>query len=357
MKRFTIALAFSALLLSGYLVAATDVATSWSDGMAGASGAVPQHLRKCAEGFKYCKVKVSGCGGCHGDFEAMQAQRQSEQPVIDRIDAELWLNGRESNWEYTPGSTTPMVVDLYIITKRAQGRYNTATFDLNASAGRFELFDRDDTLRITGGSFSHAGSKEKSYKICHPQNPTDCRQYGATVDDESQYKGELTTTGKGSNLSKTKMPDGTPAYHWRAKWFPPAKVEPHGVAFQMAFMVPNNDAIDTCVHVECNATKGYSNQDEVKDTSGKVTSPGWDWWTFMIPRKIVCEKGTNRADCEKKVYAFILPPAPPVNTGGPGDDDGGGIGGISPMPPGGAIVALLAAAMMVLRRRRPGVDD
>ena len=72
-----------------------EPAVSWSDGTSGASGAVPEHLRECVEGFEYCKVKVSGCGGCHGDWDAMNYQRQTgpnepvNVPVVDRISDEL----------------------------------------------------------------------------------------------------------------------------------------------------------------------------------------------------------------------------------------------------------------------------
>lgn len=333
MRRLRVALLLVGLLFGAYLVAATESATSWSDGVAGSSGSIPIHLRKCTPPFKYCKVKVSGCGGCHGDWDAMQVQRSTEQPVVDRIDAEIWLNGRESNWEYEPGKT--YVVDIYVRTERDPGFYNTASFDLNVSAGRLELFAGDDTLRITGGNYQHAGSKNPNAKVCHPQRPTECQPYGASLDDEQNWSGELTTTAKGSNISR-----GPEGYHWRAKWMAPPRQEPRGAAFVMAFMVPNEDGWDSCTYVECNVTKGYSDQNL------------WDWWSFMIPRKIVCEKGQVRSKCEKNVLAFILPPSPPLNTGGADGD--GDDGGVTPIPPGETWVGLLAAALLVAHRARKG---
>src|SRR5687767_2952184 len=106
MRRRSAAFLMMSVLLGAYLVVASDRALGWSDGVGGASGAVPEHLRKCAEGFEYCKVKTSGCGGCHGDFDAMKYQREGGSgvnvPVIDRISAEIWVSGDADKWEYEP---------------------------------------------------------------------------------------------------------------------------------------------------------------------------------------------------------------------------------------------------------------
>ena len=292
-------------------------------------------------GFKYCKVRVSGCGGCHGDFEAMQHQRASEAPVIDRISGELRINGRAETWEYEPGKS--YVLDIYIEVDyerwgREPGFYNKASLSLNTSAGKFQLHQDDAAnLRITGGNFSHAGSKNKDAYVClDPPACSQKRPYGQTVDDEGRWAGELTNTALGGNKS---MEDG--AYHWRAVWIAPAKQEPHGSAFNMAIMIPNGDGVDSCTYDQCNISRGYNDQ------------LNWDWWSYLIPRKIMCEKGVNRQVCEAKVYASILPPSPPLDTNGPGDDGGNGDdGGLTPTLPGEAIVSLAIVAWLAAIGRR-----
>lgn len=350
MRRLGLAFLMGALLLGGYVAASADRAASWSDGIAGSSGAVPIHLRKCAEGFQYCKVKPSGCGGCHGDWDAMQYQRETgpgepvNVPVIDRISAEIWLNGREDNWEYQPG--TNYVLDLYIKPwgrepQRDPGTYSKVGFNLNASGGSFSILQTDptfrDTVRITGGNYSHSGSRNPYAQVCNDQACSSRRPYGQTIDDESDWAGELTNTGKGSNITPEAIPGSNEmAYHYRAAWKAPPRQEPNGVAFVMAFMIPNGDGIDSCTYVidstGCNSTKGYSDQSN------------WDWWSFLVPRKIVCEKGQERARCNERVLAFIIPPPPPPDTGGPGDGngDGGNVPGIGP----GAWVILFCVALV-----------
>jgi hypothetical protein len=364
----------SGVLLLGALTLATDRAEAWSDGMAGASGAVPEHLRECVEGFEYCKVKVSGCGGCHGDWDAMRYQKKTAEgepvnvPVVDRISAEILINGNRDTWEYEPGRSYVVDVLIYPWSKepnRAPSTpehvmYTRVGFNLNASGGKFDLFqepagepaDRQHSknVRITGGDFSHVGSRNPNAKVCGDEacSPSKRRAYGQTVDNESQWAGELTNTGRGSNISLTPAsinPGEKAAYWYRAKWTAPPREEPRGVAFVMAFMVTNGDGIDSCVHEQCNSTLGYSDQSN------------WDWWSYMIPRKIICEKGQNRVECTEKVQKFIIPPPPPPNTsgtdgGGPGDDGPGVTPGIGP----GAWVVLFCVALARWRsiRRPPG---
>ena len=59
----SIAILLVSIFVGAYFVAATDNVDGWSDGMAGSSGAIPTHLRKCTPPFKYCKVRTGGCGG------------------------------------------------------------------------------------------------------------------------------------------------------------------------------------------------------------------------------------------------------------------------------------------------------
>ncbi|HEX9816402.1 MAG TPA: hypothetical protein VGB18_05435, partial [Candidatus Thermoplasmatota archaeon] len=242
MRRLGTALLMSAVLSVGALLVATEQAASWSDGVAGASGAVPEHLRECVEGFEYCKVKVSGCGGCHGDWDAMKYQNNNvpnedrvanhcdpnpqaascvNVPVVDRISAEIMLNGKRENWEYEVGKT--YIIDILIYPWSKEPNRDPATpenmvysrvgFTLNASGGDFALFpdaqnalpneQHSKNVRITGGNFSHAGSRNPNAKVCTDQacTPGKTRPYGQTVDNETQWGGELTNTGKGSNVT------------------------------------------------------------------------------------------------------------------------------------------------------------
>lgn len=340
----------TALLLAGILVAAAVVVVAaptpaYSDGYAGGSGAVPWYFLDCnTDKPDYCKFTPPGCGSCHGSFEDMQYQRGSEQPVVDRIDAKILFNGLDydpdnpSSYTYEPGRATPYQIDVYLITDRAPGTYNKAGFNLNASAGRFELYSGDTTLRITRGNFTHVGSKNPDAKVCPTPNPADCRRWGNTIEDESDWAGELTHTARGAEVAKTSK-----GYHWKAKWYAPPSRPPHGIAFQMAYMIPNSDGVDTCVQQECNATKGYSDQNN------------WDWWSYYIPRaRFLCEKGQERAKCETAVYKAILPPTPPIDTRDP-NQTGNGDGFVTPTWPLDATIALAAAGLAVARwRRRAG---
>ena len=370
MRRLVAALLMVSVLTVGALTVATEKAASWSDGVAGASGAVPEHLRECVEGFEYCKVKVSGCGGCHGDWDAMRYQRPAKGnepvnvPVVDRISAEVMLNGNRDLWEYEVGKTYVVDVLIYPWSKEPNRDpatpenmlYSRVGFTLNASGGDFQLFGPDPAnapyneqhsrnVRITGDNFSHAGSRNPNARVCTDQacTPGKTRPYGQTVDNETQWGGELTNTGRGSNVTLSdagRHPGDKPAYWFRARWVAPPRMEPHGVAFVMAFMIPNGDGIDSCTHVECNSTKGYSDQSN------------WDWWSYMIPRKIICEKGQNRVECTENVQAHIIPPPPPPNTKG---TDGGGNGdgpGITPGIGPGAWVVLLCVALVRWKARR-----
>src|SRR5207249_1163503 len=96
----------------------------------------------------------------------------------------------------------------------------------------------------------------------------------------------------------------------------------------------------------CNSTKGYSDQD------------AWDWWSFMIPRKIVCEEGQNQVECNDAVNKYIMPPAPPPNTSQTtGASRNGGRGG-SPGIGSGTWVILGSVATVLYHRRcrKPPAD-
>ena len=110
----------------------------------------------------------------------------------------------------------------------------------------------------------------------------------------------------------------------------------------MAFMIPNGDGVDSCTHVECNSTKGYSDQSL------------WDWWSYMIPRKIICEKGQNQVECTKRVQEFIIPPPPPPNTKGTDAENGDdGVFDTPGIGPGAWAVLLCVALVRWNARRRP----
>lgn len=323
------ALTLAFLLMAATLLVALEPTLGFSDGIAGASGAIDENLKKC-RGVQYCKVVKEGCGGCHGDRNAMMAQRGSELPVIDRIQLTVKLNGNANAQEYEPGTT--YVVDLSIAADRARGPYNQGGFNLNVSGGR--LVANDDTVRITGGMFQHAGSKNASTT----QNGN---VYGDELADEHQWAGEATQTAKGANQRS-----------WRLKWTAPGRVDPHGVAFQVAFMVPDGNGWDNgCVYKinasgGCDSSLGYSDQN------------GWDWWYFGAPLRIVCEKGQDRDACHANVLNSIRPPPPPLDTCPnrattctPASDPGLGGGNGTPFPPALAVYAVLAILAWAARRR------
>lgn len=315
------------------LVVAIEPSMGYSDGIAGSSGAIPEHLKKC-RGAEYCKVHMPGCGGCHGDREAMLAQRGSEPPVIDRIQLVIKFNGNEDFQEYDPGTT--YVVDLEIVTDRPFGQYNSGGFNLNVSAGRLsKITASDDTVRIAGGQYQHAGSKNASTTFQGDK-------YGDDLSDESAWAGEATNTGKGAERRS-----------WRLKWAAPERRDPHGVAFQVAFIVPDGNGWDnSCVNPvnssgECDPSLGYSDQNT------------WDWWYFGAPLRIYCERGEDRQTCRENVLSAIRPPPPPLDTcpqsattcvpATETNGDGGGNG--APVPIGFALVAVAVAALWI--RRRP----
>lgn len=343
MRRSTVLLVIGLLAAGGVLVAVGPV-PAYSDGYAGGSGAVPWYFLDCnTPNPDYCKYTPPGCGNCHGSIDDMRYQRASEQPAADRVSAQILFNGldydpdRPESYLYEPGRTIPYAIDVYIITNRAPGEYNKVGFNLNVSAGRFRPYTvngaPDPDVRITGGNFTHAGSKNSSAKFCYP-TPNDCRRWGSSIEDESDWAGELTHTARGAAVAKTSK-----GYHFRAQWYPPPSRAPHGVAFQMGYLVANSDGIDSCVYKHCNNTLGYSDQNE------------WDWWNYYIPRaRFLCEKGQERAACEKAVYKAILPPTPPIDTRDP-NQRGAGDGFGTPTWGIDAAVALAAAGLSVARFR------
>jgi hypothetical protein len=303
---------------------------SFSDGTAGMSGAKPRHLQKCHEGFEYCKVTIGGCDVCHGTKEDMQHQRASEQPVIDRIDAGIHLAGVPPR-DYEPGRK--YVIDIFVDPgDREPGQYSTAAFVVNASAGTFSLFPNEQNLRITGGLYQHAGSKNPNAKICTVEG---CRPRGAVLSDETNWTGELTNTGRGSSIQPG--PDGR--YTWRAYWTAPPVQEPHGVIFWMSYLVANGDGVETCTRVPCD---GGERTDQI----------AWDWWWRLSPNLIVCEKGRDRGECEERVWAANVPPAPPLRTDG--ETSNGDVDERSGTPPPGLAYAILVvlAALLIQRRRK-----
>jgi hypothetical protein len=353
---------WKSLLLTALIVGAVFVATapstlSWSDGTAGGTAQVPERLRECAEGFRYCKVTPSLCGGCHGQASDMRHQEESEFPVTDRIGANVVVSSNPDLWEYTPGR--PYFVEVSIKFKNGfndlerrddarpagYGEYASGAFALNASAGTLSREPAGDpAVRITGGDFQHYGSRNDTLTYECPDDPTKTCRYGAVKDNERQHAGEAVNTW-----------DGAHQRSWTMKWTPPAQsTSPFGVAFQASVMVPDGNGWDSCVHVQCNSSLGYSDQSQ------------WDWWTNLIedtrspsvPRAVIlCEEGVydTRKDCSEAVLAAVLPPTPPPDTSGGTDGTDGENGGISPvltMEAGVALVAAAAAVGLLQRRRR-----
>lgn len=330
MRPLAAALVLVLILSTAALLVATGPSQGYSDGYAGGSGAVPEHLKKCAPGVEYCRVTMPGCGDCHGNRDAMLAQRGTEPPVVDRIQLLIKIDGNAEFREYEPGSSH--VVELAIHTDRPRGQFNSGGFNLNVTGGRLESMPLDDTVRITGGIYNHLGSKNASYTVNN-------QRLGAVQEDERSWAGEATHTAKGAEQR-----------NWRLKWTAPGKVEPHGVAFQASFAVPNgNGWDDTCVYNAnsegaCDATLGYSDQNR------------WDWWYFGVPLRILCEKGQAYETCQRNVVASIRPPAPPRDTCPPeqspcitateenGED--------TPAPPAVAALLVLALGLWATRRRR-----
>jgi hypothetical protein len=217
---------------------------------------------------------------------------------------------------------------------------------LNASAGSLRKVPGDDSVRITGGVFTHHGSHNDTindavYPNGCPDDPSrECR-YGASVVDESDSAGEATNTYAGSHQRE-----------WELFWDAPATSRPpYGVALQATVMVPTGYGYDNCTFVECNQTKGYSNQ------------RNWDWWSPIledtqapsIPRAIIlCERGhfESRAACQEAILDAVVPPAPPVDTDGEDDGDGEGTNGVPVFPLEAVAALVVAGAVWTARRRR-----
>lgn len=270
-------------ILASLAALTSPLAASYSDGIAGSSGAVPEHLRDCA-GAPPCIVEMPLCGGCHGAYKDMQRQEGAQPTPQDRLRPVLLIDGDAETDRYEPDRT--YTVEIRLESERAFGRYNSGGFNLNVSAGRLaKTFPGDDTVRITQGLFQHAGTKNQSYWSGE-------YRYGRTQEDESGWAGEATHTARGAERRS-----------WRVQWTAPTSQPPHGVAFVMSAMVPNGDGINTCVYQideagQCNATRGYRPQAE------------WDWFGFLIPRRILIENDWHRENCTAAVLRHILPPRP-----------------------------------------------
>lgn len=320
---FTVALFVAASPTSGY-----------SDGIAGSSGAIPEHLLDC-QGDPPCTVRVGYCGTCHGTYEDMKKQEGANPTPRERIDVSFKVDGREDRFEYTPNQA--YAIDILINDRndvRPPGEYNAGGFDLNASVGKLSKWRADDpNVRITGGRFDHAGTKNES--LVHPENG---QRFGAAANvSEEQWAGEATHTARGSEVRS-----------WRVTWkAPPASKDPHGVAFMLTVMLPDGDGMHSCTMTDCsNASAGPSPQST------------WDWFAFMAPRYIMCEKDyySSRQACLDAVYDAILPPGPARIACEPEDQqcqdatsEGKRPG--TPVPPSFIFLALLGALGFARRRR------
>lgn len=342
MRRAKLAWGLAAIFLFSLLVAA-GTSLSYSDGYAGGSGAIPERFRDC-QGVEFCKFRPSYCGTCHGQSDDMWRQEGSNPTPQERVRTTFKVNNddqagtRNGQWEYEPNKQYTLTITLADSRgERSCGQFACGGFNLNASAGTLtKVSDGDGTVRITGpGNFTHGGSES-------PQGVYETGQrYGSPVEDESSWAGEATHTGSRTGAS------GNDVLTWRVRWTAPAAyTEPRGVAFVMTGMLANGDGFDSCVYEQCNQSKGYAPQDQ------------WDWYSFMIPRRLLCEEGAydNFGDCEKAIYDFILPPAPPLNTSCPPEDprcatNTNGEPRGTPLPPVLGFVAALVAVAWGLRRR------
>jgi hypothetical protein len=336
MRRWVVALLSGGLLGAGLLVAGP--VGSFSDGIAGSSGQIEEHLRTCNPG-PYCVVKPAYCGGCHGTYEEMWRQEGSKPTPQEHVGKLTFKMNGDANggtargaWEYTPGQTFSL--DIQLANERPAGQYNQGAFDLNASAGTLAKWTPgDEDVRITGGTFQHAGTKNPDVPLIAGH------KYGATESDETRFAGEATNTAKGAETRQ-----------WKVKWTSPASTPPRGVALVMTAMLPDGDGLDSCTMKNCNSSQGYETQDK------------WDWYGFMIPRRILCERGAYATfkECSDAVYKYILPPSPPVNTCGPDNPDGcdtttaadGGGGNGTPAPSLAAGLLGLGVVAGAWRRRR-----
>lgn len=313
-------------MVGAVLVMAVPSTLSWSDGVAGGTAQVPEHLRECAEGFQYCKAAAALCGGCHGGAADMRHEGFSGVPVTDRIGGALVVNADTGLWEYTPGAQ--YIVEVGIRFKNGYddpsmqpdarpagfGAYSDGAFTFNASEGTLSVFPAgDDTVRITSGTFQHHGSRNDEYAYECPADPSaECR-YGSAQDNEADHAGEAVSTYEGSHQRD-----------WTLQWTAPGPQVAHAVALRLTVMVPDGDAIDSCVYKECNASRGYSDQSE------------WDWWTHLIedtsdpsvPEAVVlCEAGyfESRKDCRQAALGSTSAPR------GSGGNTTSGTGGETPV--------------------------
>lgn len=334
MRRRTAAFLLLGVLVASLLVAA-GASVSYSDGTAGLSGAVPERFRDC-QGVQYCTYRSTFCAGCHGQYDDMQEQEGAQPDPQSKINTLTFaIDGDEEAgrskglWEYRLGQSYTISIELS--DKRPEGEYASGAFNLNASAGELSKTSAaDNTVRITGGDYHHAGSKNATYNQLLCGAPT-CP---GVIDNERDAAGEATNTGLGSERRD-----------WRVEWTAPAtSEEPYGVAFSMAAMLPNGDGHLNCTYRQCNSTLGYAPQSE------------WDWFGGMAPRRILCEAGQypSFAECMDAVHAFVLPPGPPLNTNGTtgagGEESPGGDG--TPAPAAYATLAACAALVAGLRGRR-----
>lgn len=348
---------FLALLVSVGAVAASPIVLSYSDGEAGGTGQIPEHLRECAEGFEYCKVQPRYCSGCHGQQRDMQASVDGELAVTDRIAGKILINGDPQLWEYDPDRL--YLVDVSIVFKNGYndpdrrddarpagyGDYSSGGFDMNASAGRLGTLPGDDSVRITAGNFTHYGTRNESGHYQCPHDPTQTCRYGNSISNESRHGGEATHTWEGSKQRS-----------WQVSWRAPSAGSTPGVAFQATVMVPNGNGFDDCVHKRnesgvCDSRLGYSDPEN------------WDWWNpslqpggvQTIPRAVMmCERGLydNAQECFQATLEHVLPPTPPPDTSSPDGDEDGLFGGNSPAGPAWMVLAAAAAAGLLVARRR-----
>lgn len=329
----------AALLLLIFLVSLLIAAVpglGYSDGFAGGSGAIAENQRQC-QGVEFCKVVPAYCGGCHGSYDEMRQQEGAAQTPQEKVNGDLTFSidgdakaGTSSGrWEYSPGER--FTIDIKLPDARPSGRYASGGFDLNASAGILSVVPGDANVRITGGLFQHAGTKNPDI----PLGPSGQR-YGAILENEMKWAGEATTTAKGSEVRA-----------WKVRFQAPAVQVPHGLAFVMTAMLPNGDGLDSCTNNQCNSSQGAAPQRE------------WDWYSFMVPRRMMCERGffPDYAACQKAVAEFILPPSPPLNTACPpntgcptptSEAPSRGTPAVDPL----IVVGLVGLAGFVLRRRR-----
>lgn len=333
MRRVRLLVAVSILIVAALAVAMPS--WSFSDGISGASGQIPEYQRDC-QGVEYCIVTPSYCGGCHGSYDDMKQQEGSHpspQEQVNQLD--FRLNGDDEAgtsrglWEYTRGET--FAVEIQLTDARPEGEYNSGGFNLNASAGTLTKWSEGDPfVRITGGMFQHAGTKNENY----PLDPNG-KKRGQFEDDERDSAGEATHTAAGAEER-----------FWQLRWTAPLSTPPRGVALVMTAMLPNGNGLDD-------------------SANSAIPQSEWDWFGFMAPRRILCEEGAYDSfkDCQDAVIDFILPPSPPLNTCPSGTTCPTGTdetdGGDSPSPSAVALAATITLAALWARRarRRPPQHD